>query len=55
MGEMRSAFGILVRKPEGKRQLGRHGGRWEDNIRMELWETGWESEDWTQLAQDRDQ
>jgi len=27
----------------------------EDNIRMDLTETGWEGLDWNQLAQDRDQ
>jgi hypothetical protein len=26
----------LVGKPDGKRPLGRHGGRWEDNIRKDL-------------------
>jgi hypothetical protein len=31
----------------------RHGC--EDNIRMDLRETGWESVDWMHLAQDRDQ
>jgi hypothetical protein len=30
-------------------------GKWEDNIRMDLREIGWESVDWTYLAQDRDQ
>ena len=28
-------------KPEGKRPLGRHKSRWEDNIRMDLQEVGW--------------
>jgi hypothetical protein len=27
-------YGILVGKPEGKRQLGRPPHRWEDNIKM---------------------
>jgi hypothetical protein len=27
----------------------------EDNIRMDLKETGWEGVDWMHLAQDRDQ
>jgi hypothetical protein len=30
MGEMRNAYAIWVGKPEWKRQLGRHGRRWED-------------------------
>jgi hypothetical protein len=29
----------LVRKPEGKRSLGRSRHRWEDNMRMDLRET----------------
>jgi hypothetical protein len=35
-GEKRKAYRILVGKPEGKRQLGRPGRRWEDNIRTDL-------------------
>jgi hypothetical protein len=31
---------VLVGKPEGKRPLGRHWRRWEDNIRMDLEEVG---------------
>ena len=31
---------MLVRKPEGKRQLGRPKCRWEDNIKMDLREVG---------------
>jgi hypothetical protein len=38
-----------------KRSLGRHRGRWEDNIRMDPTEIGWEIMDWMHLAQDRDQ
>jgi hypothetical protein len=34
MGEMRSAYKILVGKCEGKIPLGRPRRRWEDNIRM---------------------
>jgi hypothetical protein len=36
MGEMRNAYKILVTKSEGKRLLGRHKHRWENNIRMDL-------------------
>jgi hypothetical protein len=36
MGQKRNACRILVRKPEGKRQLGRPRRRCEDNIKMEL-------------------
>jgi hypothetical protein len=42
MGEMRNAYSILAGKPEGKRPLGRHKHRWQDNIRMDLKEIGWE-------------
>jgi hypothetical protein len=35
-GEKRNAYRILVRKPEGKRQLGRPSHRWVDNIKMDL-------------------
>ena len=45
---------VLVGKPEGKRPLGRHRRRWEDNIRMDLQEVGLGYEDWIGLAQDRD-
>jgi hypothetical protein len=44
---------MLVRKPEGKRTLGRPRRRWLDNIRMDLVEVGWGDEDWIDLAQDR--
>jgi hypothetical protein len=30
-----------VRKPEGKRTVGRLRGRWEDNIKMGLQEVKW--------------
>jgi hypothetical protein len=29
--------------------------RWEDNIKMDLWEIGWNSRDWFHLTRDRDQ
>ena len=44
---------VLVGKPEGKRPLGRPRRRWEDNIKMDLWEVGGVG-DWMALAQDRD-
>jgi hypothetical protein len=43
-----------VRKPEGKRPLGRHRRRWVVNIQMALREIGWGGMDWIDLAQDRD-
>jgi hypothetical protein len=36
IGEMRCAYSILVRNPEGKRSLGIPTRRWEDNIKMDL-------------------
>jgi hypothetical protein len=54
MGETRNAYRILVRKPEGKRPLGRPKRTWVDNTEMDLRETGWDSIDWIELAQDRD-
>ena len=32
MGERRGVYGVLVRKPKGKRALGRESRRWKDNI-----------------------
>ena len=45
---------VLVGKPEGKRPVGRHKRRWEDNIKMDLQELGGSCGDWMELAQDRD-
>jgi hypothetical protein len=53
MGERRGACRILVRKPEGRRPLGRPRRRWEDNIKKGLREVRWGS-DWICLARDRD-
>ena len=36
MGERRGVYRVLVRKPEGKRPLGRPRRKWEDNINMDL-------------------
>jgi hypothetical protein len=38
MGEVRGAYNILVGGPEGRRPLGRTRRRWEDNVKMDLWE-----------------
>jgi hypothetical protein len=50
MTYIRNAYKILGEKPEGKRQLGRHMHRWENNIKIDLKER-----DWIHLYQDRDQ
>jgi hypothetical protein len=49
---MRNAYKILVGKPEGNRQLGRLRSRWEDNIKMNLRETGLKDVDWIHLVQE---
>ncbi|KAJ4431801.1 hypothetical protein ANN_20406 [Periplaneta americana] len=53
MGESRNAYRVLVGRPEGKRPLGRPRRRWEDNIKMDLREVGYDDRDWINLAQDR--
>jgi hypothetical protein len=54
MGEERKLYKVLVGKPEGRRPLGRPRRSWEDEIRMDLRETGLGGVDWIRLAQDRD-
>jgi hypothetical protein len=44
-----------VRKPEGKRPLGRPRCGWVDNIKIYVRETEWDGTNWMDLAQDRDQ
>jgi hypothetical protein len=38
MGESESAYRVLVRRPEGKRPLGRTRRRWEVGIKMDIQE-----------------
>jgi hypothetical protein len=54
LGKERGVYRVLVRKPEGKRPLGRPRRRWEDNIKVDLQEVGCEVMDWIQLVKDRD-
>ena len=54
MGERRGAYRVLMGRPEGMRPLGRAGCRWEDNIKMDLEDVGWDGMDWIDLAQDTD-
>ncbi|KAJ4444054.1 hypothetical protein ANN_05843 [Periplaneta americana] len=54
MGKFIHTYRVLVGRPEGKRYLGRPRRRWEDNIKMDLREVGYEDRDWINLAQDRD-
>ncbi|KAJ4429614.1 hypothetical protein ANN_21800, partial [Periplaneta americana] len=46
MGESRNAYRVLVGRPRR---------RWEDNIKMNLREVGYDDREWINLAQDRDQ
>jgi hypothetical protein len=54
MGEERNVYSVLMGKQQGKRPLEKPRRRWENAIRMDIWEIGWGSVDWIQLAQDRD-
>jgi hypothetical protein len=36
MGRMIHTNKVLVRKPEGMKPIGKHRGRWEDNIKISL-------------------
>jgi hypothetical protein len=60
MGGTLSTHGSYIHTKCGRKTLReettqktRH--KWEDNIRMDLRERGWEGVDWIHLAQDRDQ
>jgi hypothetical protein len=41
-GQKRHTYRILVRKPEGKRPLGRPRRWWMNNIKMDLRRIGWD-------------
>jgi len=45
MGDRKSAYRVLVGRPEGKNPLGRPRCRWVDNIKIDLQEVGWKA--WT--------
>jgi hypothetical protein len=45
---------VLVRKPDGKRPLGRPRRRFEYNIKIDLQEVGWGGKDRIYLVEDRD-
>ena len=46
MGDNRGVYRVLVGNPQGKRQLGRHRHKWEDNIKMDLQEVECGGMDW---------
>jgi hypothetical protein len=52
MAKMRNTNKTLVCKLERKTSHGRPRCRWEDNIRMDLREVGWEVVEWVHLAQE---
>jgi hypothetical protein len=52
-GENRTAYKILLEKPEGKRQVGKPRRRWEDNVKMDFTEILRGDMDWLDLAQNR--
>jgi hypothetical protein len=49
----RCVYRVLVGRLEGKRPLGRASHRWEDKIKLDLWEIGNDGANWIRLAQDR--
>ena len=51
MEEGNNPFKILIRKPTGKRPLGRPKHKWDYNIRMNLKELGVNTRNWLALAQ----
>jgi hypothetical protein len=53
MGKKRNVYTLLVRKPEGKRSLGRPRRKWINYIKMDLLQIGLNVVDWIGLAQDR--
>jgi hypothetical protein len=55
MREKLNVYKILVRKPEGKRPLGRPICRWEDTIEINFIGISWGGTDWIDLAHGKDQ
>jgi hypothetical protein len=52
-GEERGTYRVLVGRPKGTRPPGRPRHWWEDNIKMDLRETGINGANWIWLVQDR--
>jgi hypothetical protein len=53
-GEEQCIYNFMGKR-EGKRAIGRHRRRSENNVKMALSEMEWGGMDWIDLAQDRDQ
>jgi hypothetical protein len=45
-------YRVLVGKSEGKRSYAEPMHKWEDSIKMDLKERGWEAVDWIHLIYD---
>jgi hypothetical protein len=54
MGEKNNTYWVLLGKTRRKETTRRPTSRWEDNIKMDLRETGRDGMAWINLAQDRD-
>jgi hypothetical protein len=54
MGDRRSAYRVMVGRPEGKRQLERPRHRWKDKIKMDIQEAESAGVGWVDVPQDRD-
>jgi hypothetical protein len=52
--EKRNVCMTFVKRPEGKRPLGRPRRKWVGNSKIDLGEIGWGSMNWINLAQDSD-
>ena len=53
MWERIGVYKVLVGKSEGRRTLGRHRRRWEDNIKIDLGEVGcgvWTVSSWLRIG-----
>ena len=49
-GVNRSAYKVLVGKPERRRPFARLRRRWEDDIKINFKERGWEGMAWTDVS-----
>jgi hypothetical protein len=52
--DSKGEYRVLVRRPEGKRQLGIPSRRWENNFKMDLQEVECGGVEWVDDAQNRE-